>query len=68
MLPNLNKIAAIQAKPTLHKNITPDMLLDYAYTYSNASICHHASDMILHGESYTNYLVIPGARSLISDH
>ena len=39
------------------------MLLDYASTYPNAVIKYHASDIVLHVDSDTSYLVIPYARS-----
>ena len=38
------------------------MLLDYASTYPNAVIQYHASDIVLHVDSDTSYLVIPYAR------
>ena len=39
------------------------MLLDYASTYPNAVIQYHDSDIVLHVDSDTSYLVIPYARS-----
>ena len=42
------------------------MLLDYACTYPNVNISYHASDMILHVESDSAYLLMPGYCSLIA--
>ena len=59
MLPDLNEIYAIQAKPTLHTKPDIDMLIDYAHAYPNAKISYHARYMILHVESDAAHLVIP---------
>ena len=66
MLPDLNAIADSQSKPTIHIKLATDMLLDYTHTYHNEKICHHASYMILHVESYAAYLLIPGDWSCIA--
>ena len=39
------------------------MLIDYAHSHHDAVIRYHASDMQLHIDSDTVYLVLPKARS-----
>ena len=68
MLPDLNEMAAIQAKPTLYTKLSAYILLDYAYTLCNAKICYHTSDKILHVKSDAAYLVMPGDCSHITGH
>ena len=68
MLPALNEIAAIQAKPTLHTQITTDFLLNYTYTYLNEKIRYHTRNMILHVKLYADYLFISGSLSQIFGH
>eukprot|EP00957_Ditylum_brightwellii_P028132 2124117-Ditylum_brightwellii.AAC.1 len=40
-----------------------DHLLNYLATYPNATVCFHASDMILYIHSNAAYMVLPEARS-----
>ena len=61
MLPELNKIAASQAKPTIHTKLDTDMLLNNVHMYPNAKINYHDRGTILHIKSYEAYLVMPGS-------
>ena len=66
MLPALNVIHSSQSKPTLCTKLAADILLRHDHTHPNAKVCYHARDMILHVESYTTYLFVPGVRSCIT--
>ena len=48
MLPAINEISTQQSHPTTDTNAKAQMLMDYAYTYPNATIRYKASDMQLH--------------------
>ena len=58
----------VQSNPTESTNNKIKMLLDYLATYPNAKIRYHASDMVLHVDSDTAYLVLPKARSRIAGY
>ena len=66
MLPDLNDISTQKYKPTSHAIKKYNCLLDYAATYPNYSIQYHASDMILHINTYAAYAVLPKSCSRIS--
>jgi hypothetical protein len=59
----LNEISNSQAPPTKKTERACTMLLDYISTHPDATICFHASDMILAVMSDAAYLVLPKARS-----
>jgi hypothetical protein len=63
MLPALNEISSQQAKPTARTMSKVKHLLDYAATHPNATLHYQASDMVLHIDSDSAYLVLPKARS-----
>eukprot|EP00957_Ditylum_brightwellii_P042129 3190569-Ditylum_brightwellii.AAC.1 len=63
LLPALNAIAFQQSAPTEATLKETDHLLDYLATYPNATVCFHASDMILYIHSNAAYMVLPEARS-----
>ena len=64
--PALNEIASQQAAPTEITKKKAKMLMDYLYTYPNATIRYHASDMVLVFDTDAAYLVLPKARSRIA--
>ena len=63
ILPTLNESQTQQAKPTEDTTAKCDMLMDYLYTYPDATIRFYASDMILKCTSDAAYLALPKARS-----
>ena len=62
ILSDLITITSEQAVPVKKTQLKCQRLLDYASTYSNAYIRYHASDIILHVELDTVYLLIPKPR------
>ena len=58
----------MQVAPTKKINEKIIMLLDYLNTYKNTKIWIYASDMQLHVDCDTAYLVIPRAESRIAGH
>jgi hypothetical protein len=69
MLPAINEISGSQASPTQKTMSACKLLLDYAATYRPTAILrYHASDMALHIDSDTAYLVLPNARSHYAGH
>ena len=68
MLPTLKKISTQQSKPTKHTITKFNFLLDYAGTYPNAIIWYHPSDMILHGDTDADNLVISKDHNRIAGH
>ena len=68
MLPFINKFSSQQARPTQETNDTAINLMDYAPTYPDAVIRHHASDMQLYVDSNSAYLVLPNTRSRGAGH
>jgi hypothetical protein len=65
ILPALNEIAARQTQPTQNTLNKCQILLDYAATHPNTILRYKASDMVLHVDSDTAYLVQAKARSRI---
>ena len=63
MLPALNQLSNQQANPTQNTLAKCKQLMDYAHTYQNATICFHASDMVLEVDTDAAYLVMPKAKS-----
>ena len=63
MLLAVNEIPKLQSKSTEKKNKNTDIILDYASNYPNTSIQYHASEMVLHIDSYAAYLIFPNGRS-----
>lgn len=61
IFPAINEIATLQAQPTQNTNYKVSMLMDYAHTYPDTVIRHHASDIQLHIYSNEAYLVLPQA-------
>jgi hypothetical protein len=59
----LNDIATEQTKATEKTQAATNQLLDYMATHPDATIIHHASDMILHIHSDASYLSVSNARS-----
>ena len=68
ILPAINDIASAQAQPTQQTNDKVTMLLDYMFTYPNAKLRFHASDMVLQIDSDAAYLVLPGAKSRVAGY
>jgi hypothetical protein len=64
----LNKISNSQSSPTKHTQKACDMLLDYLSTHPNATICYHASNMVLAVCFDAAYLVLPNASSRAAGH
>ena len=65
ILPALNDISTQQSKPAGNTLKIYKRLLDYDATYKNTFLRYHASNMILHVDSDTAYLVAPGTKSRI---
>eukprot|EP00957_Ditylum_brightwellii_P193011 14695753-Ditylum_brightwellii.AAC.1 len=63
LLPALNGISAQQLKPTVQTVKDLDHFWNYMWTYPNADMHFHASDMILHIHSNAVYMVLLEARS-----
>ena len=68
MLIALNKIGAEQASPTTSTIKKMKMLIDYAAKEPDAIIRFHASDMCVHINSNTAYIVQPLMRSRAAGH
>ena len=68
MLVALNRIGTEQASPTTDTIHKTKMLMDYATTQPDAIIRFHASDICLHIDSHTTYLVQPELRSRAACH
>ena len=63
MLQAINEISRVQSKITRDTEEKTRMLLDYAATHPNSTICYKARNMVLHEDSYAAYLAMPEARS-----
>ena len=61
--PALNTLSTQQAAPTENTKLLVHKLLDYMYTYPEAVIRYHKSDMCLHVDSDAAFLVLPKAKS-----
>jgi hypothetical protein len=59
----LNDIATEQTKATEKTQAATNQMLDYLATHPDATIRHHASDMIFHIHSDASYLSVSNARS-----
>jgi hypothetical protein len=59
----LNDIATEQTKATEKTQAATNQMLDYLATHPDATIRHHASDMVLHIHSDASYLSVSNARS-----
>ena len=68
MLVGINKIGSEQALPTTDTIKKTKILVDYAATEPDAVIRFHASDMCLHIDSDTAYIVQPKASSHDAGH
>ena len=68
ILPALNEIASMQSKPTEQTRTKTQQLMDYLNTHPDAYVRYHASDMVLHVDSDTAYLVAPKARSRVAGY
>ena len=68
VLTALNEIATHQARPTNDTVKRTTVLMDYLYTYPQATLRYYAGDMQLHIESDAAYLVLPGARSRVAGY
>ena len=55
----INEILRVQSKPTRDTEKNERMILDYSATYPNEFIRYKSSDMILHVDSYAEYITIP---------
>jgi hypothetical protein len=64
----LNEIASKQAAPTTTTVDKTTVLMDYLYTYPNAVIRYHASNMILKTTTDATYLVHRKACSRVAAH
>ena len=65
ILPALIEISFMQSQPTEN---THKILLDYLHTYKDTKIRCYRSDMKLHVDSNTAYLVAPKAKSRIAGY
>ena len=63
MLEVLNDIGTTKVKPTENNRKEYQHVLEHAATYPNMVIRHCASDMMLHVDSDTAYLVSPNTKS-----
>ena len=68
ILPELDEIGTQQAYPATTTMKKCQRLLDYVNTYKNTSIIFLKSDVMLHDNSDTAYLVLPKARSRVAGH
>jgi hypothetical protein len=59
----LNDITVDQRKATEKTQAATNQLLDYLATHPDATICYHASYMILHIHSDSSYLSVSNAQS-----
>ena len=64
----INTISHSQSQPTLKTKQECQQLMDYFWTYPNAYIRYHASDMLLHVDSDAAYLVLPKAKSRVGGY
>ena len=64
----LNEISMQQSKPTATTIKQLQHLMDYLYTYPNATLRFYAGTMQLKVESDASYLVIEGAKSRVAGH
>jgi len=64
----LNEISRQQSKPTHSTLKDISILMDYLYTYPNATLRFYAGTMQLKVESDASYLVVPGAKSRVAGH
>ena len=67
-LVGINTISFSQSQPTLKTKQECQQLMDYFWTYPNAYIRYHASDMLLHVDSDAAYLVLPKAKSRVGGY
>ena len=58
MLPDLNEISTWRSAPTQDKMDKLNKVLDYASTHPNATICYHASNMILMTDTESSYIFL----------
>ena len=58
----------MQSKPTTDTFAKAHMLLYYAATYPNSVLRCHTSQMVLHIDSDTDYLVMPEAHNFYEGH
>ena len=65
MLHKVTRLASQQAHPTEAVEQEVERFLEYAATWSNASIVYHASDMVLHKQSDSSYLSEVNGRSRV---
>jgi hypothetical protein len=61
----LNKIATEQTKYRKKTQAAVNHMLDYLATNPDATIRHHASDMVLHVHSDASYMSVSNPRSHI---
>ena len=62
----LNEIDSKQAHPTMHAKEKITMPLYYLATHSNAVLRYKSTDMCLHIDTDTAYIVSPGVKSCIA--
>ena len=68
MYPGLNEVSITLAKPTQQTLDKCICLLVYIVTHPNTTIRFYTSNMIPNVDSDTAYLVLPRARSRLSEH
>lgn len=68
ILPALNELSSAQAQPTQKTKTKAQRLMDYLNTYPVAFLRYHASDMVLHVDTDTAYLVVPKAKSRVAGY
>ena len=66
ILLSLNGISSQQSKSTEKTLQKCKILLDYVYTYKNTFLRYQASNRVLHVESDTAYLMVPGDKSTVA--
>ncbi len=68
MLIALNSLAAKQTKGTENTAKAIVLVLNYCATHPDATLCYHASGMVLHIDSNASYLSMSKARSRVGGH
>lgn len=66
MLTAIDEVLSLQEKPTMNTKEKIPKLLDYLHTSPNAKVRFYSSDMNMHIDSNTAYLVAPKAKSCIA--
>jgi hypothetical protein len=68
LLVALNSLAAEQSKGTENTAKAIVQVLNYCATHLDATLCYHASSMVLHIDSDASYLLMPQSCSRVRGH